>query len=282
MSEDLAIGHDARHAIALLINHDRRYAHHETSVSQLCLHALDGVARTAGQAIAVERTVKCGTWVKGARQNANWIVAAVTMACVFNPLCPDQDIDTGAVKRCPESIGMQRLTPLMVCLLVAMAAVVSICLAYARFGRTLVLGATNCFRAQDESSRQDQDKNDHAPAKSTHILYGWSSAADYSEKRQSKAAKSQHLHYSECNKRLYMPAGYAAINSIVSVLPALVLFLRTFLQRFRLLSLCCRLYHLSLLLQRLRQPHMRLCIIRVISHCVAKFHNRLIHLAAFQ
>src|SRR5277367_3512219 len=188
MSEDLSIWHNTWHAIALLINHDRRYAHHETSITQLRLHALNGVARTAGQAIAVERTVKCGTWVKGARQNADWIVAAVTMACVFNPLCPDQDIDTGAVKRCPESIGMQRLTPLMVCLLVAMAAVfsirkgswfkkvatlsgrvsgqrnivfrkgkticfsnlVSVCLAYARFCRTLVL-ATNCLHAQDAS-----------------------------------------------------------------------------------------------------------------------------------
>jgi hypothetical protein len=50
-------------------------------------------------------------------------VATVAVASKLDPLCPYQDIDAGAIERRAEGIGMQRLAPLMICLLVAMAAV---------------------------------------------------------------------------------------------------------------------------------------------------------------
>ena len=56
-------------------------------------------------------------------QNPDRIVATVAVARKFNSLGADQDVHAGAIERRAESIGVQRLAPLVVRLLVAMAAV---------------------------------------------------------------------------------------------------------------------------------------------------------------
>ena len=58
MGEDFGVGHDAGDAIALFVHHHRWHAHDETAVTQLGLHALDGVAGGAGEAVAVEGAVE--------------------------------------------------------------------------------------------------------------------------------------------------------------------------------------------------------------------------------
>ena len=131
---------------------------------------------------------------KRAREHADRIVAAVAVPRKFNPLGADEDVHAGSVERCPESVGVKCLTPLVIGLLVTMAAVSSIgkggrlekiatlgggvsgqrqlvfCereviggsnlvgvrLAYARLFRPLVLRAPDGLQAEDRSYRECQ------------------------------------------------------------------------------------------------------------------------------
>ncbi len=110
----------------LFIDHDGRNGHNETAVAEPGLHALDRVAGGTGQAVAIEGAVDGRVGVERAGQNANRIVATIAMAGEFDPLGAGKDVDAGAVERRAEGVGVQRLTPLVVGLLVAVPAVFGI------------------------------------------------------------------------------------------------------------------------------------------------------------
>ena len=57
MGKDLRVGHDARNAIAMLIDQHRGHAHDVAAIAQLGVNTLNGVAGRAGEAVAVEGAV---------------------------------------------------------------------------------------------------------------------------------------------------------------------------------------------------------------------------------
>ena len=61
-----------------------------------------------------------------AGQYANRIMATIAMAGKFDPLGAEQDVYAGAVERRAEGVGVQRLTPLVIGLLVAVPAILGI------------------------------------------------------------------------------------------------------------------------------------------------------------
>ena len=202
----LGVGHDARDAVALFIHHHRWYSHHEAPITELGLHALNGMAGRAGQTVAIERPVNRSVRIQSSCQNGDWVMAAVAMPRELDPLRPHNDVHAGAIERRPEGIGMQRLAPLVVRLLMAVAAVsrigkgaglekvatngrgiarhrklvfakretiglsnlVSIGLANARLFSDLVLGPMNGFETQHGNSGQYNEENEHAPGKVRH------------------------------------------------------------------------------------------------------------------
>ena len=64
--------------------------------------------------------------VSAPARTATRIVAAIAVTRKFDPLGAKQNIHAGAIKRRAEGIGVQRLAPLVVSLLVAMTAVRSV------------------------------------------------------------------------------------------------------------------------------------------------------------
>ena len=87
MRDDLRVRHHAGNAVALLIDHHRRHAHHKTAIAKFGCNALDGVAGRAGQAIFIELAVHLVEfWVERAGQNADRIVAAIAMPREFDAL----------------------------------------------------------------------------------------------------------------------------------------------------------------------------------------------------
>ena len=61
--------------------------------------------------------------VERSGQNADRVVAAIAVAREFDALGAHENVDAGAIERRAEGIGMQRLAPLVVGLLVAVPAV---------------------------------------------------------------------------------------------------------------------------------------------------------------
>ena len=144
-------------------------------------------------------------------KNPDRVVAAVAVARELNPLGADQDIDAGAVERRPEGVGVQRLTPLVVGLLVAVAAVggvgkgawlekvptfgggvsgqrnlvfcegevvgladlIRVGLANIGLLRAGVVSAADSLHADDRDDRKCHKKDDDASAKDVHTMHGW-------------------------------------------------------------------------------------------------------------
>jgi hypothetical protein len=126
VSEDLRIRNQAGNPVSLFIDHDGRNGHNETTVAQPGLHALDGMAGGAGQAVAIEGAVHGRAGGNRTGQNTNRIMATIAVACEFDALGADKNVDAGAVERGAEGVGVERLAPLVIGLLVAVPAVLGI------------------------------------------------------------------------------------------------------------------------------------------------------------
>src|SRR5580658_6112134 len=77
----------------------------------------------AGQAVLVKGAIDVGVRCQPAREDDDWIMAAIAVARELDAFGADEDVDAGAVERRAEGVGVQRLTPLAVGLFVAMLAV---------------------------------------------------------------------------------------------------------------------------------------------------------------
>ena len=133
------------------------------------------------------------------------------MAREFNPLGANENVDAGAVEGSPEGVGVERLTPLVIGLLVAMTAVggvgkcrwleevstlgggvsgqrnlvfsegevvgladhVRVCLPYIGLLRAWIVGAADSLHANDRDGREYHKENDDASAKDVHTMHGW-------------------------------------------------------------------------------------------------------------
>ena len=77
----------------------------------------------ASQAVLVKGAIDLRVRGQSARQHGDRIVAAIAVPRELDAFGADQDVDAGPVERRAERVGVQRLTPLVVGLFVAMAAI---------------------------------------------------------------------------------------------------------------------------------------------------------------
>ncbi len=126
VGENLRIGHNAWNPLALFVHKDGGHTHDEAAVAQLRLHALYGVAGGARQPIAVEGPIQGRTGIHSSAKYRDRVMAAVTVPGKLNSFGAKQNIHARPVERCAESIGVQRLAPLVIRLLVAVTAIFGI------------------------------------------------------------------------------------------------------------------------------------------------------------
>lgn len=120
---DHPIWHFSRNGISLCVYDHCRDSHDIGGQSVRWLKFLDGVANRAGDTVLVEAPIRI-PGMRGQRpgQKCDGIVAAFAMPGVGDAIGCYEQIDILLVERLAERIGMQRLTPLMVGSLVAVAA----------------------------------------------------------------------------------------------------------------------------------------------------------------
>ena len=84
------------------------------------------MAHRAGNAVLIERAVASVVRVQCSRENANRIVAAIAVAGEFHAFGAQQNVHALAIERRAEGVGVESLAPLVVGLLMAVAAVACI------------------------------------------------------------------------------------------------------------------------------------------------------------
>ena len=82
------------------------------------------MAGGSGQAILIEFAVYEGVLREAAAENRDGIVAAIAVAGEFDSFGSDEDVNASPVEGSAKRVGVQRLAPLVVRLLVTVAAVV--------------------------------------------------------------------------------------------------------------------------------------------------------------
>src|ERR1700752_2592999 len=122
--KNLRVRNDARYAVSLFIHHHCRHTHHVASVPELRRSTLDRMTGHARQPIAIKRAISFRARSERAGDHADGVVTAIAVASEFDALRPNENIDAGAIEWCPERVGVQRLAPLVIRLLMAMPAVV--------------------------------------------------------------------------------------------------------------------------------------------------------------
>jgi hypothetical protein len=123
MLEDVAKGNLARDTLAVFVYHHRRDAHHIAAIAGGGLQPLDRVTGGTGQAVLVKGAVDVGVRCEAAREYDDRIVAAIAVPRELDAFGADEDVYARPVERRAEGVGVECLTPLMVSLVMAMAAV---------------------------------------------------------------------------------------------------------------------------------------------------------------
>ncbi len=121
--QDFAVGYLARNAVSIFIDHHRRNAHDIAGVPFGGFQALNGVANHAGHAVVVELPVHQRVLGERTRKQPDGIMTAIAVAREFDALGVVEQIHTGSVKRLAEGVRVQRLAPLVICLLMAVGAI---------------------------------------------------------------------------------------------------------------------------------------------------------------
>ena len=124
VGEDLGVGRNTRKTIAFIVDEHSGDAHGVAAVTEWRLNLLDGVAGHAGKAILVELTINDCVLGEASGEDGDGVVAAVTVAGEFNTLGVDEDVDAGPIEGCAKAVAMEGLLPLVIGLLVTVAAVV--------------------------------------------------------------------------------------------------------------------------------------------------------------
>lgn len=126
MAKDHIEGNLAGNAVSVLVDERRRNAHFNTGIAIGGVKTEHGVTGGAGETVGVEaRAVYFRILGKCRAQYADRVVATVAKAgeCDATRFVADEKINAGAIEGCAESIGVERLAPLLVSLLVAGAAI---------------------------------------------------------------------------------------------------------------------------------------------------------------
>ena len=105
------------------VDHDGGDGEDIAAVAGAVVDALDGVADHAGDAVAIEAAIAGSVGVERAREHGDGIVAAIAVAGEGDAFFAQEEVDAGAVEGRAKGVGVEGLTPLVVGLLVAVAAV---------------------------------------------------------------------------------------------------------------------------------------------------------------
>ena len=122
VGEDFGVGDRASDGCAFFVDEDRGGSHDiAAGAGRVC--GLDGVAGGAGDAFILEGAFLRHALREVAGEERDGVVAAFAMARELHALLIDEHVDVLEVPGSAEAIGVNGLTPLVVGLLVAVAAV---------------------------------------------------------------------------------------------------------------------------------------------------------------
>ena len=123
---DFVIRNLAGNARAPLVYHYRGNTHHVAAVARSGLQSLDRMTGRTGQTVLVERTIDVRVLRQSAGDHDDRIVATVAMSREFDAFSTHQNVDARSVERRAKRVRVQRLTPLVVGLFVAMATILGL------------------------------------------------------------------------------------------------------------------------------------------------------------
>ena len=122
VGQDFSVGDRAGDGSAVFIDHDGRNAHH-VAAGAGGVGGLDGVTGGAGDALVLEGALLGHALGQVAGEQGHGIVAAFAVARELHPFLVDEHVDVFQIPGGTEAVGVRGLAPLVVGLLVAVAAV---------------------------------------------------------------------------------------------------------------------------------------------------------------